>query len=209
MSPLVLVALVVLHADPAEDAPVRVSPGMQQVLKIPGLQRVALGNEAIADVTTTASGELLVLGKKEGRTNLTLWIRGKAKPITRTIVVDSGKFAELEKLVKEKVDSTLKTEVFGDKLVIDGTLDSVEDFRKLKLLVADYQNVKLLVRLSPGAINVVVAQINAELKKQGITTATAKVLGNRIVLEGGVADAEERNKAQMIADSFYADFSNK
>jgi hypothetical protein len=35
------------------------------------------------------------------------------------------------------------------------------------------------------------------------------VLGNRIVLEGGVADAEERNKAQMIADSFYADFSNK
>lgn len=207
LAALSLVA-VVLSAETPE-APIRVSPGMQQVVKIPNLIRAALGNQAVADVAVTGAGELLVLGKAQGKTNLTLWIKGKKQPVTRLIYVDDGKFAELSALVKEKVDPTLKTEVFGDKLVIDGTLDTVEDYQRLKTLVADYPNVKLLVTLSVSALNIVAGQINAELRKQGLNAATAKVMGGRLVLEGAVQDEAERAKAQMIAESFYADFARK
>lgn len=207
---LTILAAVVLcaAAEPAE-APVRVSPGMQEVLKIPGLTRAALADPSIADVTVTGPGELLILGKKQGKTSLTLWTKSKAKPTTRMIYVDDGKFAELAALVKEKVDPTLKAEVFGDKLVVDGQLDTVEDYQRLKALTADYANVKLLVKLSPSAMNIVAGQINLELKKQGINSAQAKVMGGRLVLEGSVQDEAERAKAQMIAESYYSDFGKK
>ncbi|MGC4122690.1 MAG: hypothetical protein QM765_50590 [Myxococcales bacterium] len=111
--------------------------------------------------------------------------------------------------MKEKVDPTLKTEVFGQHLVIDGQLDTVEDYQRLKALTADYANVKLLVKLSPSAMNIVAGQINLELKKQGISSAQAKVMGGRLVLEGSVQDEAERAKAQMIAESYYSDFGKK
>ncbi|HEY3451875.1 MAG TPA: pilus assembly protein N-terminal domain-containing protein [Myxococcales bacterium] len=206
---LALVLAVVLSAEPSE-APVRVSPGMQEVLKVPGLTKAALADPTIADVTVTGPGELLILGKKQGKTSLTLWTKAtKNKPATRMIYVDDGKFAELSALVKEKVDPTLKTEVFGDKLVIDGQLDTVEDYQRLKALTADYSNVKLLVKLSASAMNIVAGQINGELRRQGISGAAAKVMGGRMVLEGSVQDEAERAKAQMIAESYYADFGKK
>lgn len=209
MNPALVLVAAVLCAEPAADGPVRVSPGMQEVLKVPGLTRAALADPTIADVTVTGPGEMLVLGKKQGKTSLTLWFKGKKQTTTRMIYVDDGKFAELSALVKEKVDPTLKTEVFGDKLVIDGQLDTVEDYQRLKSLTADYANVKLLVKLSPSAMNIVAGQINAELRKQGISSATAKVMGGRLVLDGSVQDEAEKAKAQMIAESYYADFGKK
>jgi len=208
---LALPALVALcaAAEPS-DMPVRVSPGMQEVLKVPGLTRAALADPTVADVTVTGPGELLILGKKQGKTSLTLWTKAnKARPTTRMIYVDDGKFAELSALVKEKVDPTLKTEVFGGSLVIDGQLDTVEDHQRLRALVADYPNVKLLVKLSPSAMNIVAGRINGELRRQGISGAQAKVMGGRLVLEGSVQDEAERAKAQMIAESYYADFGRK
>ncbi|MGC4122691.1 MAG: pilus assembly protein N-terminal domain-containing protein [Myxococcales bacterium] len=91
---IVLAVALCAAAEPSE-APVRVSPGMQEVLKVPGLTKAALGDPAIADVTVTGPGELLVLGKKQGKTSLMLWTKAKPnKPTTRMIFVDDGKFAE-------------------------------------------------------------------------------------------------------------------
>lgn len=207
---LALLAAVVLCAEPS-DSPIRVGVGTQEIVKSPGLTRAALADPAVADVTVTnaATGELLILGKKAGRTTLTIWTKGRSKPASRPIIVDDGKFAELAQLVKEKVDPTLKCEVYGERLVIDGELDSVEDYQRLKTLVAEQAGVKLLVRLNPMALPALAAAINAELRKHGLANATAKAVGNRLVLEGSVTDEKEREKAQLIAESFYSDFSGK
>ncbi|MBI5543990.1 MAG: pilus assembly protein N-terminal domain-containing protein [Deltaproteobacteria bacterium] len=207
MSYAVLLA-VVLCAEPAE-GPIRVSPGMQEVVKVPGLLKIALGNQEVADVTVTGASEMLVLGKKKGKTSLTLWVKGSAKPVARMIYVDDGKFTELAKLVKEKVDPTLKAEVFGDKLVIDGELDTVEDYNRLRTLVADQPNVKVLAKLNPRALHIVAGMINAELRKQGLSGATAKVMGDRVILDGTVGDPEDIAKAQMIAEAYYSDFRSR
>jgi len=203
---LAILFAVALCAEPA-DAPIRVGPGAQQVLKIAGLVRVAVADPSIADVTVTTKDELLILGRRTGRTTLTLWARGKTS--TRPVIVDDGKFAELTALIKEKVDPTLKCEVYGEKLVVDGIVDSVDDYNRLRSIVADYQNVKLLVKLNPQALPALASVINAALKKAGMQDAAVKVLGNRLVLEGSVTDEQERAKAQMIAQSYYSDFAVK
>jgi pilus assembly protein CpaC len=203
---LALLLAVALSAEPV-DAPIRVGPGAQQVLKVSGLVRLAIADPTVADVTVTRSDELLILGRRTGRTTLTLWTRGKT--ITRPVIVDDGKFNEVCALIKEKVETTLKCEVYGDKLVIDGVVDSVDDFSRLRSIVADYPNVKLLVKLNPLALPALANVINTALKKAGLQNASVKVLGNRLVLEGSVSDEQERKKAQMIAESYYSDFAAK
>src|SRR5207245_2160244 len=56
---------------------IRVSPGTHEVLKVPGLTKVAVSKPEIADVQVTGQGELLVLGHQHGKATLTVWANGK------------------------------------------------------------------------------------------------------------------------------------
>jgi Flp pilus assembly secretin CpaC/predicted Ser/Thr protein kinase len=66
---------VTVVAAPAPEAPevLRLFRGDQKVLTIPGIQRVAVGDSAIADVKTLGDGQLLVVGAGVGRTTLMAW----------------------------------------------------------------------------------------------------------------------------------------
>lgn len=202
MTVLALSLAVALCASPNEST-IRVSPGRQEVLKVPGIVRVALGDEAVADVRVTGGNELLISGRQRGRTSLLLWTRGASKPVSRTIVVDDGKTDELSKMVHELVNPSLRVETFSDKVVIDGSVDSMHELRRLHTLVGDDPNVKLLVRLNPAVIPYIAAQINDAFQRNGLMNARANVVGSKIVLEGSVSDSSERQKAQNIADAYY------
>lgn len=197
---LLTLALTTALAVSATDT-IKLQPGEQQVLKYVGLKRVAMVNEDVASVRVTGAGELLLLGKQQGRTSITLWLADKI--LYKTIVVDNGKASELSRLVKEQVSPTLKVEEYGNKVVIEGTLDAVEEMDRLKLLVGDEPNVKLLVRMNPRVLPFVASQINQAFDKEGLRTARANAIGNKIFLEGSVADQTELNKATQIADAIY------
>jgi pilus assembly protein CpaC len=184
------------------DASLRVGPGMQETIHVPGLTKVAIGNPSIADVVVS-HGDLLLVGKQKGRTNITIWAEGK-KPQTRTVVVDDSHTAELAKAVKDVVDANLKVETFNDKIVIMGTVDSMEELQRLHTLVGDDGNVKLLVELNPSLLPVIARQISESFHKHGMPYATAEAVGNRIVLQGSVADQDDYKKAQLIADSYFS-----
>src|SRR5437879_5316635 len=119
---------------------IRVSPGTHEVLKVPGLTKVAVSKPEIADVQVTGQGELLVLGHQHGKATLTVWANGKMQ--NHTIIVDDGHGTEIARLVRENVNPTLKVDVFNDKVVIDGVVDSVDEMRRLEKLVGDDPNVK-------------------------------------------------------------------
>src|SRR5688572_18691334 len=104
---------------------IKLSPGGQEVLKYVGLKKVAVINEDYASVRVTGSGELLIQGKQPGKTSMTLWVQDKV--IYKTIIVDNGRGGEIARLVKEQVSPTLKVEEYGGKIIIDGTLDAVEE----------------------------------------------------------------------------------
>lgn len=188
------------------EAPIRVSPGTQDVLKVPGVTRVAVGNADVLDVRVTGPNELLLLGKQRGRTSLTLWAHGKV--LSKTVVVDDGGATEIARLVKETVNPTLKVEVFNDKIVIDGTVDSMEEQRRLEKLVGDDPNVKVLVTMNPRVLPFVAEQITQALARAGMPNARAVAVGGRIILEGSVSEASELQKAQTIADAYYSGFRN-
>lgn len=188
----------------AADPTIRLSPGAQEVIRIPGLTRVALSQPEIADVTPTsaAKGELLIVGKQRGRTSLTLWTPGGIQ--TRQIVVDDGKTTEIGRMVKELVSPSLHVEQFNGSTVIDGTLDSIDELRRLQTLVGSDSNVKLLVKLNPRVLPIVAEQMNAQFKKQGLQNAHAQCVGQTIFLDGSVGDEAELKKALLIANSLYA-----
>ena len=172
------------------------------MLRIPGLTRVALGREEVADVKVLSSGELLVLGKQKGRSSMTLWVNGKIS--TRTIIVDDGKSTELSRLIHDTVSPSLKVEEYSGRVVVDGVLDSVQDMERLRLITAGDPNVTLLVTLNPRVLPVVAELITTALHREGLKTAHATCIGGKIFLEGSVADSGESQKAQMIADAIYS-----
>lgn len=185
--------------------PVRLSPGAQEVLRVGALTRVGVGDPGVVDVTPTARGELLVTAKARGRTTLTLWT-GKGLE-TRQVIVDDGRSSELGKLIKTLVNPALKVEEYAGVTVIDGTLESPAEARRLAELVGHDANVKVLARLDPRVLPAVAQNITAALHREGLTNARAAVLGSKLVLEGSVADEREREKAQLIADSLAAGVS--
>jgi pilus assembly protein CpaC len=181
--------------------PVTLAPGAHEVLRFPRLSRVAIADPQVADVTVTRAGELLLVGKHRGRTTLTVWLPSGV--VTRPVVVDDARTSELSRSVRALVNPGLKVEEVGGVTIIDGTLDSVEEGRRLQALVGADPNVKVLARLNPRVLPLVAEQITASLAKAGITGARAACVGQQIFLEGSVADEAELNKALMIANAHY------
>ena len=194
-SALLVVALLAVE-------PMRLTPGGQEVMRIPGLSRIAVGPNEVADVRVLPTGEVLVLGKQKGKTSLTIWANGKIS--TRQVVVDDGRSTELARLIHETVSPSLKVEEYNARVVVDGTVDSVEDLARLRALVGEDPNVTLLVQLNPRVLPVVAELINTQFERNGLHSAHAICVGNKIFLEGSVADSAESQKAQLIADAIYS-----
>jgi hypothetical protein len=205
MRAVALTLCLMLGAEPEQES-LRVAPGAQQVLRIEGLVRVAVGDPEVADVRVTGASEVMIVGRRSGRTSLTIWTR-RGEPQTRTVVVADDRLASLAAAIREKVGGALVLTVLDDKLVVDGMLHSVEDWQRLKTLVEGEPGVKLLVRLDPAVLPALAKQITAALRRAGLGNATAVAVGSRIVLEGSVADEAELKKAQLIADAYYSDFA--
>lgn len=179
----------------------KLAPGGQEVLRVPGLTKVAVGRPEVADVTPTRKDELLVVGKQLGRTTLTLWTAAGLQ--TRNVVVDDGKTSDLAKMVRELVGPGLRVENFSGTTIIDGTLDSMDELRRLQQLVGDDGNVKILAHLNPRVVPIVADTITAQFHKQGLKDARAVCVGQKIILEGSVADEGELHKALLIAETYY------
>lgn len=180
--------------------PVRLAPGTQELLRVSHLTRVGVGDPGVVDVTPTSKGELLVTARNRGRTTLTLWTSKGVE--TRQVIVDDGRSSELGRAVKSMVNPGLRIEEFAGQTVIDGTLDSPEELRRLRALVGDEPNVKILARLDPRVLPAVAQNITAALHREGLKDARVSCLGQTLVLEGSVADERELHKAQLIAESF-------
>jgi len=180
--------------------PIRLLPGTQHVLKVPGIMRVAVGQEQVADVRPTGKGELLITGNQLGRTSLTLWTAQGMQ--TRTIVVDDGKTDQIQRMVKDLVSPALRVETYNGVTVIDGRLDSMDEMRRLEQLFGNDASVRILATVDPRVMPAVAANISAAFQKQGLVSARAVAYGGKIVLEGSVSDERELQKALMIANTY-------
>jgi len=189
----------------AEEPTVRLAPGEQRVLDFPGIRRVAVAAPDVADVKVIGKTQLLVIAQSRGRTSLTVWT--DKQQLQRTLVVELPRAEELSRELKALGFSGLEVRTIGERVVVDGHVESLQDMRTLRSLVGGLSYVSLLVRVDAQVIQAALThtaeQINTALKRNGIVNARAVVVGQRILLEGSVSDEAERDKAQRIADSFY------
>lgn len=182
--------------------PIRLSPGTQHVLKVPNVSKVAVGQESIADVRPTGRGELLITANQVGRTSLTLWTSAGMQ--NRTIIVDDGRTEGTRGMVQQLINPSLKVAEYNGVTVIDGTLDSMDELRRLQALVGSDPNVKILATVDPRVMPALAQNISAAFQKHGLVNAHAVAVGQKILLEGSVADDRELQKALLIANT-YAD----
>jgi Flp pilus assembly secretin CpaC len=78
--PRIAALLAVLATSAFAQQPLNLGVGTQKTLHFPGIQRVALGDDVIADVKTLGNSELLVIGLKAGHTTLQVWRTGQTTP---------------------------------------------------------------------------------------------------------------------------------
>jgi Flp pilus assembly secretin CpaC len=202
---LLPVLFLALPAMAEED--LRLAPGEQKVIEMPGVRRIAIAAPDVADVKAIGRNQYLITGQRRGRTSLTLWT--DSKQIQRILEVDAPRAEDLARELRAFGFDGVEVRTVGEKLVVNGHVDSLGDMRKLRALVAGRSDVTLLVGLDARVVNAALTttaeQINNALKRNGIVSAKAVVVGQRILLEGSVSDDAEREKAQRIADSFYGD----
>ena len=139
-TPLTLEALAaILHAQPPKPAkplppqlsaePARIGPqmnlivGKSTLLRLPdAVERLSVGNPAIADVTPISERELYLLGKDLGTTNLIIWAKnGQATVVDITVTADPTLLEkELRTLLPAEPD--IKVTMTADSIVLLGSV---------------------------------------------------------------------------------------
>ena len=97
--------------------------GRSTLLRLPDpVDRVSIGNPAVADVTTISARELYLLGKDIGTTNLIIWARnGQATVMDVRVGADISQLeAELSRLIPGEND--IRVISSADSIVLQGTV---------------------------------------------------------------------------------------
>lgn len=114
-------------------APSEIGPSMSLVvgkstlLRLPGpIQRISVGNPAVADVTLISARELYLLGKSFGSTNVIMWRKGGPTTIIDVSVsADASALqARLRALLPDEQE--IQVSAAADSLVLSGVVSSAQ-----------------------------------------------------------------------------------
>jgi pilus assembly protein CpaC len=117
-----------LGQEPARKGPdLRLSVGKSSLLRLQEpIDRVSVGNPAIADVTAISSRELYLLGKDMGSTNVIVWSKGGQATVIDVTVASEPKLLESEIATLLPGGNEVKVHSTADSIVLTGTVDDAE-----------------------------------------------------------------------------------
>lgn len=175
--------------------------GIQKVINVPGVQRIAIGDPGVADVAPLTGGnQVLVVGKSEGKTTLLIW-KNNGSRLSYLISVTRKGTDEVGEEIRKLLDGRegIAQRRVGDRIYLDGYAYTAEDYERVEQVVALYPNlVKSFVKVAPNAKKLVANQLNNAFQRSGLKNAQANVVGNTIFLEGSVESQQDLQKAEMI-----------
>ncbi len=200
MRGVALVASMIATVSLAQDGgPVSLGVGTQKVLTVPGIQRVAVGDPAIADVRTIGNNQLLIIGSAEGKTTLLVW-KTSGQRISYLISVRKQDPNEIISEIKKLLGDVegVNVRMVGDRIYLDGQAYTQADADRIEQVVGLYTNVKSFVKIAPNAKKLVAQNLNAAFQKAGLKNVQANVVGSTIFLEGSVESQQDLQKAELI-----------
>lgn len=113
-------------AGPAEIGPaMNLVVGKSTLVRLPGpIERISVGNPAVADVTLISARELYLLGKTFGSTNVIMWRRGGPTTIIDVSVsADAGALEQRIRMLLPGEDG-IRAYAAADSLVLTGVVSS-------------------------------------------------------------------------------------
>ena len=189
---------------------VQISIGQQKTIKVSGLQRVAIADPKVAEVSVLGKGDqVLIVGKSVGSTDLTLWTKAGEVHYTVDVAAKDPKqlLSELKQLLAGIEGITFRT--VGAKVVIDGRILTLEDQERITKVVSLYgDQVVTFAKADKEMRNVVADQINKSLEASGIAGIKARSVGKSLLLEGAAPTPEAAKRAHQIALSIAPDVQN-
>jgi pilus assembly protein CpaC len=182
--------------------------GQQKTIDAPDMNRVAVGNPAVADVKALQK-QVLVTAIGTGDTDIIIWDENQTQRSIKVRVVDTDPhvIAEEVKRLLRNVEG-IQVIAMTSRVILEGKALRKEDLNTINQIAEIYPQVTNLATLSPDVLNTISQHINNEFKASGLTGAAAVRMGNKIVLQGEVPSPDEKEKIEIIASAFDIEFTN-
>lgn len=164
-------------SDNEYDGIVDIDIGQSEIVHHKNISRIAVGSGKIVSVKTLQdSGQILLIGKKSGITDLRIWEKNKSQTHYLVRVTDQGKEVQLKQLQNYIGDiKGIEISQLGSQIIINGSGLRNTEIEKINILTQEYNNVSSYVSaggITPESMihmDVKVVEIKKnELKKIGI-----------------------------------------
>lgn len=151
----VALAVFVGGAVMAQQAQEVVAVGGQKVVRVEmPIGRIAIGNDTVADFTVLDSRrEVLIVGKRPGETNLTVW--DQAGNVLRELTVRVRPSSGSAKQIVDELEELLggiegiEYREVGGTVWLEGEVLTARDLERINKVLENYPEVRSLVELSP------------------------------------------------------------
>ncbi len=171
---------------PGKTATLQVTLGKSSRVKAPShLARVSVGNPEIVDVSLVKNGDVFLVGKKSGSTNVFLWTR--EDKLTLIDVVVSIDVVGLQEKLHELMpnETAIKVGAAGDSFVLSGQVADAVAVRQATLLAEQYGGKKVINLLATRDV----AQVMLEVKVAEVQKSIDDKLGGSVRVGGAGAAA--------------------
>ncbi len=177
--------------------------GQSRVLRISKMKKVAVGQAGIADVKVVSDNEVLISAKNPGVTSLVVWKYGGVKQ-NREIRVLKRNLDVVKREILDLLgpDSQVTIRKAGTRLVLEGTVMSMEHSGSINLIAQAYPEVLNLVHLSPLRRKILVSDLSHII---GMDSVHVRTIGERVILEGLVPSESKAADIRTIVSSYFPD----
>jgi len=191
------------------------SIGEQKILQASNLRRVVGGNKNIVEIIAIPSiDQVHLTGKKNGSTDFTIWENNnKQRTISVKVILPNLDLMEKEirqRLKNNNINGVKIKKSSRDNLILFGTIKNRKSFQKFSRIVGSYEKSMLIndVEVSSDLINVLIKNLQKELRTADINNVSVNLIENNLFLEGEVKSDFIKNKALKIAYSYIKHFDN-
>ncbi|MGZ9251782.1 MAG: type II and III secretion system protein family protein [Candidatus Deferrimicrobiaceae bacterium] len=183
---------------------IRLRPGFQHIIEFPEARRVSIGNPAIIEARPLPRKDgVLVVGKKEGETDLVIWGQGGKKEWTVSVAEGAG--AEVQEASGlAALFPELSIHRTGSSIIISGTVATGRDKDLLENFARAREKVHLRISLPEDRKTL----LSYDLKIIEISRGATAQLGIRwpdsLSAKGAWSQATAENASFRVATDFEA-----
>ena len=168
---------------------------------------IALSSELVRVVPLYDSQQILLAGRRSGTTNIIVYDQKNVLRDEFEVTVIPANLSRVMKNVQELLLDIegLSFKIINDKVYIQGEVSVDEELQRVADLAERERLVESMVTLSPIAQRLLAGLIETEIDTPGVK---ARLINDRIILEGVVHSEAAAARAEAIARAYYPGIEN-